>query len=375
MYLENLYLANFKNYKEANIDFSKDINALVGDNGSGKTNLLDSVYFLSMTKSAFIPTDSFCIRHEQDYYSIIGKFSLQGKKVEVSNSLMVGKRKKILIDKNPIDKASDIIGQFPVVLIAPGDHSLISEGGETRRKFFDSIISQLDRNYLVNLMDYNHALKQRNRLLKHFSESGRPDKDLLEPYDRMLISLSKEIAKVRLAFCAVYLAKIITHYKYLTEGKEQVNLTYDSEVKNDHFENDFYATLQKDLLLQRTTKGIHKDDYLFEMDGYQLKKFGSQGQQKSFLIALKLAQFEIIYDDKGFKPILLMDDIFDKLDDHRIEKLTQMIEHHEFGQVFMTDARPERTNHFLEKLNIDRRIIAVESGKLEVQKRDKKHEV
>ena len=169
MHLENLYLVNFKNYEEANIDFSNYINALVGDNGSGKTNLLDAIHFLSMTKSAFNSIDNQSIRHEQPYYSIIGKFVINGKQTIINNSFSLGKRKKILIDKNPVDKAADIIGMFPTVLIAPNDHALITEGGETRRKFFDSINSQLNKSYLFNLIDYNHTLKQRNRLLKQFS--------------------------------------------------------------------------------------------------------------------------------------------------------------------------------------------------------------
>jgi len=367
MYLENLYLANFKNYSNANVDFSKYINALVGDNGSGKTNLLDAIHSLSMTKSAFNSIDNQSIRHDQPYYSIIGKFSQKDKITVVNNSLKLGKRKKIQVDNNPIDKPSDIIGMFPTVLIAPNDHVLILEGGETRRKFFDSILSQLNKTYLIQLIDYNHALKQRNRLLKQFSETGRIDQDLLEPYDRILISLGKYICDKRSAFCVDFLTKILKHYSFLTEGKESINLKYESKVYEEGFVQIFHESLQKDIILQRTNVGIHKDDYLFEMDGYPLKMFGSQGQQKSFLIALKLAQFDIIHEEKQFKPILLMDDIFDKLDDLRIQKLTEMIEHHEFGQVFITDARPERTNHFLEKLSIEWKVFKVDNGNLAVQ--------
>jgi len=304
MYLENLYLANFKNYPDAKVDFSKYINALVGDNGSGKTNLLDAIHFLSMTKSAFNSIDNQSIRHDQAYFSIIGKFSQKNKTFAVSNSLTFGKRKKMLIDKNPIDKASDIIGMFPVVLIAPNDHSLISEGGETRRKFFDSILSQLDKSYLIDLIDYNRALKHRNSLLKQFSETRRIDRDLLEPYDRILLALGKNICNKRSTFCENYLTKIIKHYTFLTEGKEAINLKYQSKFEEDNFKEIFHNSLQKDIILQRTNIGIHKDDYLFVMDDYPLKKFGSQGQQKSFLIALKLAQFDIIHEEKGFKPYL-----------------------------------------------------------------------
>jgi len=367
MHLENLNLVNFKNYSDAHIDFSRYINALVGVNGSGKTNLLDAIHFLSMTKSAFNSQDLLCIRHDQSYYSIAGRFIVHDKKVTVGNSLKHGKRKKIHIDKNPVDKAAEIIGMFPIVLIAPNDHALITEGSETRRKFFDSTISQLSKSYLINLMDYNHALKHRNKLLKQFSESGRTDKDLLEPYDQLLLSLGKDICSVRSRFCENYLTQLIKHYTYLSSGKEVIQLTYASDFKKSNITDLFHDSLQKDLMLQRTNVGIHKDDYIFEMNGYQLKKFGSQGQQKSFLISLKLAQFDILRENRGFKPILLMDDIFDKLDDHRIQKLTEMIEHHEFGQVFITDARPERTYHFLEKLNIEWKVIYVDNGNLSAQ--------
>ena len=367
MHLENLYLVNFKNYKLAKIDFSKFVNTLVGKNGSGKTNLLDAIHFLSMSRSAFNSVDSQSIRHNQPFYSVTGKFRVNDKLSIVSNTLYQGKRKKISIDKNPIEKAAEVIGMFPVVLIAPNDHSLIMDGAETRRKFFDSIIAQLDKTYLLNLIDYNHALKQRNKLLKQFSEAGNLDHDLLEPYDKILVSLGKDIYKTRARFCAIYLSRLKKHYTYLSQEQETINLLYRSHLQSGNYKDLFHKSLQRDLILQRTNIGIHKDDYQFEMDEYLLKKFGSQGQQKSFLIALKLAQFDIIHEEKNFKPILLMDDIFDKLDDHRIEKLTQMIEHHEFGQVFITDARPERSRHFLEKINIEWKIITVDNGKLSHQ--------
>jgi DNA replication and repair protein RecF len=364
MHLENLYLANFKNYLEAKIDFSKEVNALVGDNGSGKTNLLDAIHFLSMTRSAFNAIDQHSIRHDELFYSIIGHFNKKGKKAIINNTLTMGKRKKILIDNNPISKATEIIGLFPTVLIAPSDHALIMEGGETRRRFVDSIISQLNTPYLMDLLEYNQALKQRNGLLKQFSDSGTLDRDLLEPYDRLILILGQRICAIRSSFCEDYVGRIEKHYQFLVDGKELIGLKYESEFLDPNHTAIFHKSLQKDIVLQRTNVGIHRDDFVFEMDGYPLKKFGSQGQQKSFLIALKLAQFDVIHENKGFKPILLMDDIFDKLDDHRIRKLTEMIEHHEFGQVFITDARPERTFHFLEKLNIGWKVISVNNGTL-----------
>lgn len=363
MHLENLNLANFKNYTDANIDFSPDINALLGTNGSGKTNLLDAIHFLSMTKSAFNSTDNQCIQHNKAFYSIIGKFKFKDKHISVSNSLTSGKKKRIQVDSNPIDRATDFIGNFPIVLIAPSDQGLIMEGGESRRKYIDSIVAQLDKSYLLNVVDYNHALKQRNKLLKQFAESEKLDMDLLEPYDQLLITIGQKIYQRRRKFCETYLQKIKIHYQYLSKDQEEISLGYESDFLKENFKSEFKSSLKKDLVLQRTTMGIHKDDYLFEMDGYPIKKFGSQGQQKSFLIALKLAQFDILREEKGFKPILLMDDIFDKLDDLRILKLTEMIEHHEFGQVFITDARPERTYHFLDKLNVKWKAINVENGK------------
>jgi DNA replication and repair protein RecF len=187
MHLENIYLANFKNYKEARIDFSKDINALVGDNGSGKTNLLDAIHFLSLTKSAFNGSDQQCILHGQPFYSVVGSFIKNGKKTLVSNSLTNGKRKKVLVDESQFTKIAEFIGQFPTVLIAPNDHSLITGAGESRRRFFDSIISQLDQAYLLKLLDYNRALKERNALLSQFAQAGKIDQELLEPYNQFLL--------------------------------------------------------------------------------------------------------------------------------------------------------------------------------------------
>jgi len=367
MHLEKLYLANFKNYEKANVGFSTSINVLAGDNGSGKTNLLEAIHFLSVTKSAFGASEQQCIRHEQDFYSIIGEFYIGDKKSTVSNSFIAGKRKKIQIDENLVDRAADIIGMYPVVLMAPSDHELIMEGSEMRRKFMDSIMSQIDKNYLMQLLEYNQALKQRNQLIRQFSETGKVDRDLLDPYDSLLISIGLKLCAARAAFCERFLVKIARQYQYISGGKEKVHLQYQSDFQSETPQKVFKESINKDLALQRTTTGVHRDDYIFEIDGYSLKRFGSQGQQKSFLIALKLAHFDTIQEEKRFKPILLLDDIFDKLDDHRIGKLTEMIEHHDFGQVFITDARPERSQHFLKKLNIEWRMFMVNNGTLTLE--------
>jgi DNA replication and repair protein RecF len=365
MHLENIYLANFKNYKEARIDFSKDINALVGDNGSGKTNLLDAIHFLSLTKSAFNGSDQQCILHGQPFYSVVGSFIKNGKKTLVSNSITNGKRKKVLVDESQFTKIAEFIGQFPTVLIAPNDHSLITGAGESRRRFFDSIISQLDQAYLLKLLDYNRALKERNALLSQFAQAGKIDQELLEPYNQFLLGHGIDICYRRLAFSEQCQKKVASHYRFLTNGKEEMKLVYQSVFLEKDYEATFRKALEKDITLQRTSVGVHRDDYLFEMEELPLKRFGSQGQQKSFLIALKLAQFELMRKSKGFKPILLLDDIFDKLDEHRIKKLTEMLEQHQFGQVFITDARPERTFRFLKTLAIDWKVIRVISGTLQ----------
>lgn len=367
MHIENLYLSNFKNYEEVNIDFSSTLNVLLGENGSGKTNILDAIYFLSLTKSAFNAIDNQSMRHGTAFYSIIGRFILDGQKYNVQNSLQTGKRKKLLINLNVV-KAAEVVGQFPVVLIAPNDHQLIDEGGETRRRFFDSILSQLDPSYLAEIMEYSRALKSRNSLLRQFSETNRINHDLLDPYDKLLLRLGKRIESARARFCDKYLKQVSENYEFLTDGKENIALTYQSQFSEDDYESKYLNSLKKDLILQRTTCGIHRDDYIFSMNGYPIKKYGSQGQQKSFLIALKLAQFDTIKTSKGFKPIVLMDDIFDKLDDQRIKKLTEMITKKTFGQVFITDARAERTYHFLEKLDQEWLAIHVDCGTLHSKK-------
>ncbi len=364
MYLENLKLSQFKNYGHLDVLFSQDINCLVGDNGSGKTNLLDAIHYLSITKSAFNPVDQQNIQHDTDFFSIIGGFIHKEKKVIIRCSLVRGEKKKIFEGKNQLEKASDHIGHLPVVLVAPNDSELITEGSEIRRKFFDSLIAQLNRDYLEHLINYSKALKRRNELIKTFAESSKVNHDLIEPYDLILIRESIYLSKIRKEFCQEFIPKLTHHYEIISEKKEKISLKYQSSAIDEDFELQFRNALKKDLALQRTTVGIHRDDFVFKIDGYPLKKFGSQGQQKSFLIAIKLAQFDILKNKKGFKPILLLDDIFDKLDDHRIEKLVKMINDHQFGQVFITDARPERTIHFTKGLDSEVNVIYVENGKV-----------
>jgi DNA replication and repair protein RecF len=351
MFLQKINLLDFKNYEELTLQFSADINCVAGPNGSGKTSLLDAIHYLCLTKSAFSLLDSQSIRHHRDFFLVDGTFMESGKKHQITVSLKAGGRKTVMHDKKAYERISEHIGRFPVVLIAPDDTDLVRDSGEIRRKFFDNMLSQVDHAYLDNLIGYNNVLKQRNSLLKQFYERNYFDKELLETYNVQLLPLGQLIHKRRDAFMREFVPTFRSHYQYLSESREEVDLIYESELFEENFEYEFAYATKRDLQLQRTTKGVHKDDFVFEIDRFALRKFGSQGQQKSFVIALKLAQFDAIQRAAGKKPLLLLDDIFDKLDDMRIQKLLEMISRDTFGQLFITDARPERTRQLLGQLS------------------------
>ncbi len=356
MYLENISLINFKNYDELNLKFSSQVNCFVGENGSGKTNLLDAIHYLSMTKSAFHAVEQQTIRHEAPFFMVQGQF-IKEKKHHIFCSFQSGQKKVFKHNKKPYEKISEHIGDYPLVLIAPDDTDVIREGSELRRRFFDSILSQIDKDYLHTLMRYNHILKQRNSLMKQFSMQNYFDKDLLEPYNIQLLEHARAIFNKRKSFIFRFSPLVKKHYANISDGKEAVELLYQSELDMERYEAFFIQNIKKDLMMQRTTSGVHKDDFEFMIDNYSLKKTGSQGQQKSFLIALKLAHFDVMKDDKGFKPLLLLDDIFDKLDDKRIGKLLDMIANNVFGQLFVTDARPERTSRIFEHLPAEVKVF------------------
>ncbi|MES2795290.1 MAG: DNA replication and repair protein RecF [Bacteroidota bacterium] len=351
MFLQKLTLQNFKNHLDLSADFSEHCNCILGENGSGKTSLIDAIYFLSLTKSSLSNQEALCINHTEDYFVIMGQFLKNTKNDEVICSLQRGQRKAILIDKKPIERISDHIGNYPVVLMAPHDTDIVRDSAEARRKFFDGVISQIDPEYFQNLLQHNRLLLQRNSLLKQFADRKYYDQPLLEVYSEPLLEKAQMINKVRKSFLQKYLPIFQKHYAQLSENREEVTLFYESEVGDESFSDEFRQNYKLDVAANRTLKGIHKDDYIFEIDGFTLRKFGSQGQQKAFAMALKLAQFDLITIEKGAKPILLMDDIFDKLDDRRIQMLIDMIENKVLGQVFITDARPERSKKLLENIS------------------------
>ncbi|TRX55593.1 DNA replication/repair protein RecF [Fulvivirga sp. M361] len=362
MYIEKLSLINFKNYKDLNLRFSDKINCFLGPNGSGKTNLLDAVQYLSLTKSAFNTVDSQNILFGEQLFTVRGHFVKEKTTIEVTCAVVKGQKKIVKVNKKEHDKLSDHIGMFPVVLMTPDDTDIIRDSSEIRRKFYDTILSQLDRKYLQALIEYNHLLKQRNSLLKQFGNGLSFDQDLLEPYDIKLVTSGMFLFEKRKSFLEEFQSKFKESYEVISSHKENVSIEYHSDLENEEFDKLLKKTLQRDLVLERTTTGIHKDDFKFFIDNHSLKKFGSQGQQKAFVIALKLANYHVICNNIGFKPILLLDDIYDKLDSDRISSLMNIVSGDSFGQIFITDARQERTRTILNELNLQSTFFQVENG-------------
>ena len=368
MILESLDLIQFKNHGKTKLTFSRQINCLVGRNGSGKTNVLDGIHYLSLTKSSLQSSDALHLQHGTDFFTIRGVFEVESAALEVRCSLEAGKKKQVFQNGKAVEKISDHVGKIPLVLIAPDDTELIKGGSEGRRKFFDGLLAQLDRSYLEQLIRYHHYLKQRNALLKQFSERGRRDLTLLGAYDEELIPLSQLLAQRRAALMEEITPLVQTYYEALSTGREKVALRYETEALREDFPAYFLGLRPKDFATKNSNAGVHKDDVDFQIDGYPLRKLGSQGQQKSFIIALKLAQFALFEKAKGEKPLLLLDDIFDKLDEERITKLMQLVSQGTFGQLFLTDARPERSKEILNALDAEVVFFYLEDGKVLSQK-------
>ncbi|NHE58430.1 DNA replication/repair protein RecF [Cyclobacterium plantarum] len=364
MHLKNLELIQFKNYQRVQLDFNTEVNCFFGENGAGKTNLLDAIHYLCLTRSALLPLDSYHIMHGKDFFTIKGDFDLDEKILSLNCVFESHKKKRMEVNGKAYHRLSEHIGLLPLVLIAPDDTLMINGGSEERRKFFDGMISQTDNQYLQLLIRYQHYLKQRNALLKRFAEAKRADKQQLLPYDRQLIPLAQAIFKKRTDFLAEFTPYFTDHYRAISGEKEEVSIAHQSQVQKEDFPQAFESSLEKDLMLKRTHYGIHKDDYLFRLNQHPIKKFGSQGQKKSFLISLKLAQFFVFKAIKGTKPLLLLDDIFDKLDDQRIFHLMDRVAKKEFGQLFITDARPERSKEILKTISADARFFEIKDNQI-----------
>ncbi len=362
MHLEKLRLVNFKNYSRADLMLNEEINCFVGENGAGKTNLLDAVHYLSLTKSFHNSIDVQNMKHGSDFFSLLGEFIKNGNQYKVKCQMKKGDRKVFSVNGKAYDKISEHIGLFPVVLISPDDTDIIRGSNDIRRKFIDGVMAQMNAEYLQLLIRYNHALRQRNSFLKQIREQPDLDKDLIDHYDHILIRTGQKIFTYRMSFIKDFSPVVRHHYEDISGGKERVDIQYRSDQETDNFEIDLKRALKKDIAYGRTTLGIHRDEYRLIMDGHPMKKFGSQGQHKSMIIALKLAQFDFLREKNKFKPILLLDDIFDKLDENRINKIMNRVAGHEFGQIFLTDARPERTYSIFRSIKSGKNVFMISDG-------------
>lgn len=400
MTLASLDLLLFKNYDEAHLSFAQHVNCLTGPNGSGKTNLLDAIHFLALTKSAFSTVDAVSIRHGATYAMVRGRFADDAARSNPAMELAAGlgvdatsapaidtvqvnlhaaQKKTVLLNRVPYERLSEHIGRYPLVLLSPYDTDLVRKDAEERRRFFDGMLSQRDSGYLETLLRYNALLRQRNATLKLFAERRRPDYELLAVLDEQLVPLGRTLSEARARFLVEFEPLFQRHYAHLTDGAESVALTYRSQLVPDDFGGDAdFATLlaeaqRADLAAARSTVGPHRDDFEFLLlptgAGYDqsprpVRQLGSQGQQKSFVIALKLAQFELLAARHRRKPLLLLDDIFDRLDERRIGRLLALVADGTFGQIFLTDSHPHRAAALLRPLTPDLKEFRVDHGQI-----------
>ena len=360
MYLQKISLVNFKNIETQSFDFQKKINCFVGNNGIGKTNVLDAIYYLSFAKSYFNSVAGQNIRHGEDFFMIEGNYLLEDRNEKILCSLKRGQKKILKRNGKAYEKFSEHIGQLPLVIISPADRDLIVEGSDTRRKFIDGVISQQDKNYLQSLISYNKIISQRNALLKYFAANRIFDALNLKVYDEQLVEYGSVIYSKRKVFLEEFTPIFNDKHKIISGAKESVNLLYKSQLHDVSFSDLLAKSVEKDRMLQYTSSGVHKDDLNFEIGEYPIKKFGSQGQQKSYLIALKMAQFEFIKKQSNVTPILLLDDIFDKLDESRVSQIVDLVNNEEFGQIFITDTHFKRTEDVLKKSNQEYQIFKLD---------------
>ena len=357
--LEKIVISDFRNIELQELEFSPNINCISGNNGEGKTNLLDAVYYLSMTKSAFATSDKFNFRHGTEEFSLSGTYRMEnGLSSRFSMRMTAKGEKKVKRDEKPYGRVSEHIGVLPVVMISPADISLVSESGEERRRFVNAVLSQMDREYMTSLQQYNRLLQQRNRMLKDMA----PDRSLLEVIDMRMAALAEPIHKARKMLIEDLKPVVSEYYKALSGGSEQVDIEYDSELSKAPLDQLMAASYEKDCALRYTTAGLQRDDFLFTMDGWPIRRHGSQGQQKSFLVSLKFAQYEIMKKKYGFAPLLLLDDVFDKLDMSRISNLLQMVSGKDFGQIFITDSNKVRMSGIVDAMTQDRAYFETVGG-------------
>ncbi len=362
MFLKHLSALNFKSYSQVEIDLHPKLNCFVGDNGQGKTNLLDVIYYLSICKSAFNPIDSQNIKHSEDFFILQGLYERDEKEENIFCAVKLNEGKVFKRNGKEYPRLADHVGLLPVVIISPADLSLIIEGSEERRKYINSVLSQFDKLYLDELIRYNRILAQRNKLLKDIAERGSFNEELFEVLDSQLAMMGETIYHKRKDFVDKLIPIFQKYYTAISGKDEPVQLVYQSHLDNSDYEGLLKSSFGKDRMLEFTSVGIHKDDLILMLNNHPIKKEGSQGQQKTYLIALKLAQFEFMLNISKVKPILLLDDIFDKLDMGRVENFIKLVSEDSFGQIFITDTNKSRLNEILEKLHSGYKLFRVDSG-------------
>ena len=362
MHLKSIHLINFKNYEEAEIGLSSNVNCFVGMNGSGKTNILDAVHYLSLCKSYMNVLDRQNIRFDQQFFAIQGIWDKDQQEIAIHCAVKAGAKKVFKRNKKEYEKLADHIGQFPAVMISPYDRDLISEGSELRRKWMDGIISQFDRHYLDDIQKYGKILDQRNALLKNMYEQRLFDRESIEVWNDQMSRIGTAIHQKRKQFLEEFIPVFQERYNYIGLAEEEVHLEYRSQLNEMSFDDLLKAFEKKDAITHYSNGGTHKDDLLFTIKGHPIKKFGSQGQQKSFIIALRLAQYDWLKKQLNVNPVLLLDDIFDKLDQIRVKKLLNLVSNNYFGQVLVTDTDEERLRNIFQTGDFESKMFSVDQG-------------
>ena len=357
--LDKVAIQNFRNIEFQELEFSPNVNCILGNNGEGKTNLMDAIWYLSMTKSAFAASDQFNFRHGTDSFSIAGTYRIEnGTQSRFSVSCESRGVKKVRCNDKVYPKVSSHIGVLPIVMVSPSDVSLVSESGEERRRFANSVLSQMDQMYLANVQQYNRVLLQRNRMLK----DGNADDGLLSVFDSQLDTYARAIGESRKAFVSDLQPVVSSLYRSLSGGRESVSIEYRTDLDRGSLRDLLAECRDRDAALRYTTAGVQRDDFIFKMDDYPIRRCGSQGQQKSFLVSLKFAQYELMKESFGVPPMLLLDDVFDKLDMDRTGNLLAMVAGNDFGQIFITDSNKVRLSGIVDRITQDRAYFETSSG-------------
>lgn len=372
MWLKRISILNYKNLEQAELSFSRKMNCIIGKNGMGKTNLLDAVYYLSFCKSATNPIDSQNIRHDQDFFVIQGFYETDTQEPEeVYCGLKRKQKKQFKRNKKEYTRLSDHIGFIPLVLVSPADSLLIAGGSEERRRFMDVVISQFDREYLEALIRYNKALMQRNTLLKSDIE---PEEELMAVWEEMMATAGTVVYQKRKAFIDEFISVFQSYYAYISQDREEVSLAYESHAAQGDLLQLIQESRQRDRIMGYSLKGVHKDDLVMQLGEFPIKREGSQGQNKTYLIALKLAQFEFLKrTGSQTTPLVLLDDIFDKLDASRVEQIVKLVAGDNFGQIFITDTNRDHLDKILKKIDGDYKLFEVEGGMV-TERKEEAHE-